>query len=186
MTLTRFRIAWLYFSAGQDVFFSPLMGHPRPLLSFIFGIFKQTLQSYNNICEKCPSSIRYRDSNPRPLEVESPPITTRPGLPPIESIVLFMTLVAQHCLSFFKLRQNFVWHCHSSICNALPRYTQNYCQYANWQVVGTNHQFVYHFTSAIPNRSLYHTFTEASGNQYKYPKLYPVSKLDNYYQFALC
>ena len=30
----------------------------------------------------CPSSIRCRDSNPRPLECESPPITTRPGLPP--------------------------------------------------------------------------------------------------------
>ena len=27
----------------------------------------------------CPSSTRRRDSNPRPLERESPPITTRPG-----------------------------------------------------------------------------------------------------------
>ena len=34
-------------------------------------------------CEKmsCPSSIWRRDSNPRPLEHEPPPITTRPGLP---------------------------------------------------------------------------------------------------------
>ena len=30
----------------------------------------------------CPSSIRPRDSNPRPLDREPPPITTRPGLPP--------------------------------------------------------------------------------------------------------
>ena len=30
----------------------------------------------------CPSSIRRRDSNPRPLDREPPPITTRPGLPP--------------------------------------------------------------------------------------------------------
>ena len=30
----------------------------------------------------CPSSIRRRDSNPRPLERESTPITTRPVLPP--------------------------------------------------------------------------------------------------------
>ena len=29
-----------------------------------------------------PSSIRHQDSNPWPLECESPPITTRPGLPP--------------------------------------------------------------------------------------------------------
>ena len=34
-----------------------------------------------NISEKCPSSIRCRDSNPWPPEHESPPITTRPGLP---------------------------------------------------------------------------------------------------------
>ena len=35
-----------------------------------------------NQCEKlsCPSSIQHRDSNPRPLECESPPITTNPGL----------------------------------------------------------------------------------------------------------
>ena len=32
---------------------------------------------------KCPSSIRYQDSNPRPLGFESPPITTRPGLSPM-------------------------------------------------------------------------------------------------------
>ena len=53
--------------------------------SFIFGIFKQTIQFFTtNQCEKmsCPSSIRHWDSNPRPSERESPPITTRPGLPP--------------------------------------------------------------------------------------------------------
>ena len=32
-----------------------------------------------NKCEKCPSSIQCRDSILRPLEHESPPITTRPG-----------------------------------------------------------------------------------------------------------
>ena len=32
-----------------------------------------------NICEKYPSSLQCRDSNPRPSEHESPPITTRPG-----------------------------------------------------------------------------------------------------------
>ena len=33
-----------------------------------------------------PSSIRRRDSNPRPLEREPPPITTRPGLPPYNTL----------------------------------------------------------------------------------------------------
>ena len=56
------------------------MGQPRPLFRF-FGPFKQTLQIFTtNVCEKCPSSIRCQ--NPQPSERESPPITTRPGLPP--------------------------------------------------------------------------------------------------------
>ena len=33
--------------------------------------------STQNQCEKCPSSIRCRDSNPQPLKHESLPITTR-------------------------------------------------------------------------------------------------------------
>ena len=37
-----------------------------------------------NKCEKCPSSIRCRDSNSRPSDFESLPVTTRPGLPPIQ------------------------------------------------------------------------------------------------------
>ena len=56
------------------------MGHPG--LYFVkFRLFKQTLQFFVK-CQKILSSIRYRDSNPRPSEHESPPITTRPGLPP--------------------------------------------------------------------------------------------------------
>ena len=44
-----------------------------------------------NQCEKSPSGIRHRDSNPRPLKHESSPITTRPGLPPW-SLKLFSDL----------------------------------------------------------------------------------------------
>ena len=33
----------------------------------------------------CPSSILRRDSNPQPLKCESPPITTRPGLPLLDT-----------------------------------------------------------------------------------------------------
>ena len=36
--------------------------------------------------KKCPSSIQCPDSNPRPLDCESLPITTRPGLPPNSSL----------------------------------------------------------------------------------------------------
>ena len=51
--------------------------------SFIFGFFKQTLQFLQQIyVNKCPSSIQCWDANPQPLERESLPITTGPGLPP--------------------------------------------------------------------------------------------------------
>ena len=58
------------------------MGHPRPLFH-LFSSFQTNITIFTtNICEKCPSSIRCWDSNPQPLEHESPPITTWPGLPP--------------------------------------------------------------------------------------------------------
>ena len=37
----------------------------------------------NLMCTKYPFSKRYWDSNPQPFDHESPPITTRPGLPPL-------------------------------------------------------------------------------------------------------
>ena len=55
---------------------------PSPAsFSFIFGLFnKQYITIFTaNQCEKSQSSIRRRDSNPRPLEHESSPITTRQG-----------------------------------------------------------------------------------------------------------
>ena len=70
----------------------------------LFFIYFRSLQTNitiftTNQCEKmsCPSSIRRQDSNPRPLERESLPITTRPGL-------LFLIIAFQ----IMKLDQ-FVW-----------------------------------------------------------------------------
>ena len=40
-----------------------------------------------NICEKCPSSIWCQDSNPQHSEHESPPITTRQGIFPMQQNV---------------------------------------------------------------------------------------------------
>ena len=48
----------------------------------------------------CPSSIRHRDSNPRPFAREPPPITTRPGLPPFFDETL---LRAYSCLLKFNV-----------------------------------------------------------------------------------
>ena len=67
-----------------------------------FGLFFAYFRSFQtniitifttNISEKCPSSIRYRDLNPRPLERETLPITTRPGFPPMFDIFYNLILV---------------------------------------------------------------------------------------------
>ena len=69
----------------QLIFFFKKIGHTRPLFR-LFSSFQTNITILTtNICEKmsCPSSIRRWDSNPWPSEHESPPITTRPGLPPL-------------------------------------------------------------------------------------------------------
>ena len=59
------------------------MGYPR-LLFRLFSSFQTRITILTtNKCEKCPSSIWRLHSNPQPSEDESPPITTRPQLPPI-------------------------------------------------------------------------------------------------------
>ena len=56
---------------------------PASLIVYFWYLQRNIITIFTkNICEKCPSSIRCQDLNPRPLENESPLITTRPGLPP--------------------------------------------------------------------------------------------------------
>ena len=67
------------------------MGQPRPLFH-LFSSFQTCITNFTNFTtnryvKKCPSSIQCRDSNSQPLEHESPPITTRPGLLPMSTIV---------------------------------------------------------------------------------------------------
>ena len=51
----------------------------------LFSIFsnKQCKFYYKLMWKWCPTSIRRRDSNSQPSVYESPPLTTRPGFPPI-------------------------------------------------------------------------------------------------------
>ena len=95
------------------------MGQPRPLFRLFSVFFKQTslqflLQIY---VEKCPSSIRCRDSNPRPLERESLPFTTRPGLPPNIVHFLFHSFKSislkgcYHLLNYFSVCLIFNYRC---------------------------------------------------------------------------
>ena len=64
------------------LYFYKKMGQPRPLFHLFLSYQTHITIFTVNKCEKCPSSIRCWDSNSRPLEHESPPITTTPGLPP--------------------------------------------------------------------------------------------------------
>ena len=62
------------------VFFKKKMGQPRPLFR-LFSVFSNKhYKFYNKYMWKNVHPCR--DSNPRPSERESLPITTRPGLPP--------------------------------------------------------------------------------------------------------
>ena len=82
------------------------MGHPRPLFH-LFLSFQTKLQILQQInVKKCPSSTRCWDFNPRPLEHESLPITTRPGLPPLIEVCTlgqFSSHVVLFYLSFLML-----------------------------------------------------------------------------------
>ena len=53
------------------------------LASFSISMVIVAFKSTN--CFLCPSSIQCQDSNSQPLEHEPPPITTIPGLPPLQT-----------------------------------------------------------------------------------------------------
>ena len=59
------------------------MSHPRPLFRLFLVFSNKEYNFYKKSMWKksCPSSIWRLDLNPRPLEHELSPITTRPGLP---------------------------------------------------------------------------------------------------------
>ena len=83
------------------------MGHLRPLFSFYFRYFSSKQPKfYSKLMWKSPSSILCQDSNSRPSDYESPALTTRPALPPVDQGSLhrsncFLTIssfIQQTCL----------------------------------------------------------------------------------------
>ena len=67
-----------YFFLGGGDSFQSFFNGPFPASSSFIFVFSN--KHYN--VKKCPSSIRWWDSNTQPSVHESPPITTKPGLPP--------------------------------------------------------------------------------------------------------
>ena len=71
------------------------------LFSIYFRSFQTNFTTFTtNKCEKYPSNIWRRESNPRLLERQSLPITTRPGLPP-NYFLLFGSKKLKMCDSIF-------------------------------------------------------------------------------------
>ena len=90
---TSIYLAFLLTHSKLTIFFlylflySYFMSYPfNPGLFFVYFRSFSNKHHYNfynkYMRKKCPSSIRCRDSNPRPSKRESLPFTTRPGLPP--------------------------------------------------------------------------------------------------------
>ena len=74
----------------MSAYFFLKMGQPRPLFC-LFSSFQTNITNFttNMNVKKCPSSIWRWDSNSQPSDYQSPPLTTRPGLPPF--FILFGT-----------------------------------------------------------------------------------------------
>ena len=79
----------------------------------LFFVYFQSFQTNitiftTTICEKCPSSIWCWDSNPQPSEHESLPITTRPGLPPLQLLLglIVFTYLSIGLFAFLTLNQS--------------------------------------------------------------------------------
>ena len=80
-------------------------GPTRPLFR-LFSFFQTNITFFiTNKCEKCPSRKQHYDSNLRPLEHESPPITTKPGLPPIFNQSFALLSLLEKILALFALFQ---------------------------------------------------------------------------------
>ena len=76
-------VEWFFLPETQQLTASGFlrkMGQPRPLFHLFLSFLTHITIFTTKKCEKCPSSILYRDSNSRPLAPKSPPMTTRPGL----------------------------------------------------------------------------------------------------------
>ena len=89
---------FLHFNERSDRITNFLkMVQPWPLFIY-FRLSKHTLQFLQQIhVKKCPSSIWCWDSNSQPLEHESTPITTRPGLQPnITNFLKILYFVVLH------------------------------------------------------------------------------------------
>ena len=104
------------------------------LFSFIFSLFQRNINSILQqiIVKKSPSSIWHWYSNPRPSKRESPPITTKPGLPPIHWTIklnFYRPIEKQYC------PYSFMW---VPICTDIWT-VDHFGPYSRVSFIGKNH-----------------------------------------------
>ena len=83
------------------------MGQRRPLFVYFRSFSNKQCQFFNKLMWKCPSSIWCRDSNSQPSDYESPPLTTRPGLPPKVVLVLYWSIMTRHLPTYLQSSKRF-------------------------------------------------------------------------------
>ena len=113
-------------------FFLNKNGPSQASFSFIFVFANKQYNSYH--CEKSPSNIQCWDSNPRPWEHQSPPITTRPEFNPPPSELLKTLLAVSQQISGHQppinLQLETIGGCRITVKSRLPWISilWNYCR----------------------------------------------------------
>ena len=103
-----------------------------------------------NKCEKCPSSIRCWDSNPQPLEPDSPPKTTRPGSSPYRKtrFVVQVPGLVKHLheiVELFMHESCFYFYTIGCVCHLMRPYKQKYAHISwtqKWPFKIKKHSFI--------------------------------------------
>ena len=111
------------------------MGQPRPLFH-LFLSFQTHITNFttNRYVKKCPSSIRCWDSNSRPLEHESPLITTRPGFSAHPLVLLRSALNSYFGKTISaKERERESWGCNER--TTFFKLKTNYGMTSSWEVL---------------------------------------------------
>ena len=89
------------------------MGLPGLFFVYLLVFSKKQYNFYHNLIWKSPSSIWCQDLNPQPLARQSPPMTTRLGLPPTPFHDSFLFRIEKSCFEDFLLKSQiyFVLFC---------------------------------------------------------------------------
>ena len=97
-----------------------LFNGPSPAsFSFYFCLLNKRYIFFYQDKLKCQSCIQYRDLNPRPLERESPNITTKPGLPPLSRQSWFILFIRTFVFCVHTVLELLLYHMTTKYSNVV-------------------------------------------------------------------